>query len=145
MAEVVMRSLVDDSGLSGRIEVSSAGTGDWHVGDGADPRTVEVHSTRGYDGSRHSARQFAPDWFDRHDLVVAMDSRNLADLRRMAPADRRDDIRLLRSYDVEAGDEVDLDVPDPYYGGPDGFDDALTMVERACRGLLADVVARLGT
>jgi protein-tyrosine phosphatase len=144
MAEVVMRSLVLDAGLADRVEVSSAGTGDWHVGEHADPRTLQILAARGYDGSQHRARQFEPDWFGRYDLVVALDARNLSDLRRMAPADRRDDVRLLRSYDSAAGSDADLDVPDPYYGGPDGFGDALSMVERACRGLLDDVVARIG-
>jgi len=145
MAEVVMRSLVSDAGLADRISVSSAGTGDWHVGERADPRTVEILAVRGYDGSQHRARQFEADWFDRYDLVVALDARNLDDLRRMAPADRRDDVQLLRSHDASAGAAgADLDVPDPYYGGADGFGDALTMVEQACRGLLDDVVARIG-
>ena len=146
MAEVVMRSLVEQAGLAERVEISSAGTGDWHVGERADPRTVEILATRGYDGSQHRARQFEDDWFDRHDLVVALDSRNLADLRRMAPPDRRDDVRLLRSYAAEVGSAgADLDVPDPYYGGADGFGDALTMVEQACQGLLGDLRAHLGT
>src|SRR4051812_28593371 len=144
MAEVVMRSLVVRAGLADRISVSSAGTGDWHVGERADPRTIETLAGRGYDGSQHRARQFEADWFDRYDLVVALDRRNLADLQEMAPPDRRDDVRLLRSYDPEFDDGGDVDVPDPYYGGSDGFGDALDLVERACRGLLDDVVARLG-
>jgi protein-tyrosine phosphatase len=144
MAEVVMQSLVDEADLGNRVEVSSAGTGDWHVGERADPRTLEILAARGYDGSRHRARQFEADWFDRHDLVVALDSRNLDDLRRLAPPDRRDDVRLLRSYvDGSASSAADIDVPDPYYGGPDGFGNALTMVEQACRGLLDDLRARL--
>ena len=145
MAEVVMRSLVDQAGLTERVEVASAGTGDWHVGERADPRTVQILADRGYDGSAHRARQFEPDWFDRYDLVVALDAANLADLRRMAPPDRRDEVRLLRSYDASAGTDVaDLDVPDPYYGGSDGFGEALAMVERACHGLLDEVVAQIG-
>jgi protein-tyrosine phosphatase len=145
MAEVVMRSLIDRADLADRISVSSAGTGDWHVGERADPRTLEILAARGYDGSQHRARQFEADWFDQYDLIVALDARNLADLRRMAPVDRRDDVRLLRAHDPVVGSQSgDLDVPDPYYGGPDGFGDALTMVERACRGLLDDVYARIG-
>jgi protein-tyrosine phosphatase len=145
MAEIVMRSLVAEAGLADRISVASAGTGDWHVGERADPRTVEILAARGYDGSSHRARQFEADWFDRYDLIVALDARNLADLQRMAPFDRRDDVRLLRSHDPTVSTEGgDLDVPDPYYGGPDGFGDALTLVERACRGLLDDVFARIG-
>jgi protein-tyrosine phosphatase len=144
MAEVVMRSLVVRAGLADRISVASAGTGDWHVGERADPRTVETLAGRGYDGSQHRAQQFDAGWFDRYDLVVALDRRNLADLLEMAPADRRDDVRMLRAHDPLAVDDGDVDVPDPYYGGPDGFTDALELVERACRGLLDDVVARIG-
>jgi len=145
MAEVVMRSFVEQAGLSDRIAVASAGTGDWHVGERADPRTVEILAGRGYDGSAHRARQFEASWFDDYDLVVALDAANLAELRRLAPYDRRDDVRLLRAYDPTLGADVgDLDVPDPYYGGPEGFGEALSMVERACRGLLDDVVARIG-
>jgi protein-tyrosine phosphatase len=143
MAEVVMRSLVGEAGLRDRVEVASAGTDDWHVGERADPRTVEILSARGYDGSTHRARQFEADWFDRYDLVVALDAANRDDLLRTAPADRRDDVRLLRAHDPTA-DPADLDVPDPYYGGADGFGKALSMVERACRGLLDEVVARMG-
>src|SRR4051812_20589716 len=146
MAEIVMRSLVAEAGLADRISVASAGTGDWHVGDRADPRTVEILAARGYDGSSHRARQFEADWFDDYDLIVALDSRNVGDLRQMAPVDRRDDVRLLRSHDPNVrADRGDLDVPDPYYGGPDGFGQALTLVERSCRGLLADVVAQIGS
>ena len=142
MAEVVLRALLAEEGLDDRVEVSSAGTGDWHVGQGADRRSTEVLTRRGYDARGHRARQFDPAWFDDHDLVVAMDRQNLADLRALAPRDRRDGVLLLRSFDPTAGD--DLDVPDPYYGGPDGFDDALDMVERACRGLLDHLRRELG-
>src|SRR3954451_22460909 len=124
MAEIVMRSLVAKAGLADRISVASAGTGDWHVGERADPRTVEILAVRGYDGSQHRARQFEADWFDRYDLVVALDARNLDDLRRMAPADRRDDVRLLRSHDASAGAAgaagAGLTLPDPYYGAGGG-------------------------
>ena len=141
MAELVARARLTDAGLADRVEVSSAGTGGWHVGQGADRRTATVLAGRGYDAGRHRARQFDPAWFDDHDLVVALDRHNLADLRRLAPPDRRDDVVLLRSFDPSAG--ADLDVPDPYYGGPDGFDDALDMVERACAGLLEHLRSEL--
>jgi protein-tyrosine phosphatase len=139
-AEVVMHALVEDAGLAGHIRVSSAGTGDWHVGKGADERMAEVLVAAGYDVSAHSARQFRRDWFDEHDLVIAMDRSNARDLRAMAPAGAADKVRLLTSYD---GDAVDEDVPDPYYGGPDGFVDVLDIVERGCRGLLEELRADL--
>ena len=129
-----MRQRLRDAGLDGRIHVSSAGTGDWHIGETADPRTIEALDRQGYDGSQHRARQFVSDMFDDSDLVVAMDANNLAALRRLAPEGRNQDVVLLRSFDPDADD---ADVPDPYYGGPRGFDETLTMVEAACRGLLS--------
>src|SRR6188472_3018274 len=72
IAEVVMRSLVEEAGLGDRIKVASAGTGDWHVGKRADSRTLDVLTRHGYDGSRHRARQFEASWFDQHDLVLAL-------------------------------------------------------------------------
>lgn len=141
MAESVFRARVAEAGLDGLVEVDSAGTGGWHEGDGADPRTVTVLRENGYD-AEHTARRFDRSWFDRLDLVVALDSGHLRALRRLAPTDRdADKVRLLRSYDPAAGD--DLDVPDPYYGGPEGFDECLEMVEAASTGLLAAVRAHM--
>ena len=137
MAEVVMRDLLQRQGLDGRVEVSSAGTGDWHIGERADERTVEALATRGYDVSGHRARQFAREWFADHNLVVALDRGNLAVLQGMAPPDHRHKIKLMLSFDDQGGDE--MDVPDPYYGGAQGFNHALDLVERGCRGLLEHV------
>ncbi|MFF8541530.1 low molecular weight protein-tyrosine-phosphatase [Streptomyces werraensis] len=137
MAEFVFRARVAEAGLEDLVEVDSAGTGGWHEGEGADPRTVAVLRENGYD-SEHTARQFDPSWFARLDLVVALDAGHLRALRRLAPTERdAEKVRLLRSYDPAAGD--DLDVPDPYYGGPEGFDACLEMVEAASQGLLAAV------
>ncbi|KAB1149310.1 low molecular weight phosphotyrosine protein phosphatase [Streptomyces luteolifulvus] len=137
MAESVFRARVREAGLDELVEVDSAGTGGWHEGDGADPRTVAVLEDNGYD-SAHTARQFQASWFSRLDLVVALDAGHVKALRRLAPGgDDADKIRLLRSYDSAAGD--DLDVPDPYYGGMDGFEECLEMVEAASEGLLAAV------
>jgi protein-tyrosine phosphatase len=137
MAESVFRARVAEAGLDGLVEVDSAGTGGWHEGDGADPRTVSVLEEHGYDGG-HTARQFQPSWFSRLDLVIALDTGHLKALRRLAPTPQdAAKVRLLRSYDPAAGDE--LDVPDPYYGGPDGFEGCLEMVEAASGGLLAEV------
>jgi protein-tyrosine phosphatase len=138
-AEVVMREKLRAAGLADRVEVRSAGTGDWHVGSAIDDRAAEALRAGGYDGfDDHAAQQFGRDWFDEFDLVVAMDRDNLAALRRLAPPDRRDEVRLLRSFDP-AAEPHDLDVPDPYYGGPSGFDDVLGLVERACDGLLDQI------
>ncbi|MEV5352298.1 low molecular weight protein-tyrosine-phosphatase [Streptomyces sp. NPDC086081] len=137
MAEVVFRARVAEAGLDGLVEVDSAGTGGWHEGDGADPRTVAVLEENGYTAS-HTARQFQPSWFSRLDLVIALDSGHLGALRRLAPTEQdARKVKLLRSYDPAAGD--DLDVPDPYYGGPEGFEECLEMVEAASTGLLAAV------
>lgn len=137
MAEHVFRERVFEAGLAGRVEVDSAGTGGWHEGDAADPRTVAVLSAAGYTFD-HTARRFETEWFARLDLVIALDSGHLHALRRLAPtaADVRK-VRLLRSYDPAAG--ADLDVPDPYYGGIDDFEACLTMVEAAGEGLLTAV------
>ncbi|MFC7988526.1 low molecular weight protein-tyrosine-phosphatase [Streptomyces pilosus] len=137
MAESVFRARVAEAGLDGLVEVDSAGTDGWHEGEGADPRTETVLRGHGYDAD-HTARQFDASWFARLDLVVALDESHLRALRRLAPTERdADKVRLLRSYDPAADD--DLDVPDPYYGGPDGFDACLEMVESASSGLLAAV------
>ncbi|MEU0217118.1 low molecular weight protein-tyrosine-phosphatase [Streptomyces sp. NPDC006265] len=138
MAEIVFRARVAEAGLDELVEVDSAGTGGWHEGDGADPRTVAVLEDNGYVGD-HTARQFRSSWFSRLDLVIALDSGHLGALRRLAPAEEdAEKVRLLRSYDPAAGDD-DLDVPDPYYGGLDGFEECLEMVEAASTGLLAAV------
>ncbi|MFJ4601978.1 low molecular weight protein-tyrosine-phosphatase [Streptomyces griseoluteus] len=137
MAESVFRARVAEAGLDGLIEADSAGTGGWHEGDAADPRTVSVLDEHGY-GTEHIARQFQPSWFGRLDLVIALDTGHLKALRRLAPTEEdARKVRLLRSYDPSA--DADLDVPDPYYGGRDGFEECLEMVEAASAGLLDSV------
>jgi len=154
MAESVFRARVEEAGLDNLVEVDSAGTGGWHEGDGADPRTVSVLKAAGY-GSDHAARQFQASWFARLDLVIALDSGHLRALRRLAPTpEDAAKVRLLRSYAHPSPDHLpstsashvpsecaldDLDVPDPYYGGMDGFEECLEMVEAASHGLLAVV------
>jgi protein-tyrosine phosphatase len=137
MAESVFRAHVERAGLDELVEVDSAGTGGWHEGDGADERTVAVLEAGGYE-SDHAARQFQASWFSRLDLVIALDTGHLKALRRLAnSAEDAGKVRLLRSYDPTAGD--DLDVPDPYYGHMGGFEECLEMVEAASPGLLAAV------
>jgi len=132
-AEVVMRRLVSDAGLSGSIEVCSAGIGDWHAGDPADARSAEAMRRHGYDPSGHRARQVSRQDLVDHDLVIAMDRGHARSLAGLLPVGAECEVRLLLSYDPLAAGP---DVPDPYYGGPGGFDDVLAMIERACRGLL---------
>ncbi|MGI5196660.1 low molecular weight protein-tyrosine-phosphatase [Streptomyces sp. CA-288835] len=152
MAESVFRTRVAEAGLDGLVEVDSAGTGGWHEGDGADPRTVSVLAANGYDCD-HTARQFRASWFSRLDLVIALDTGHLEALRRLAPTSAdAEKVRLLRSYARPSPDHApsashapsdsaghDLDVPDPYYGGIDGFEECLEMVEAASVGLLAAI------
>ncbi len=141
MAEAVMRQLVEDAGLSDRVQVDSAGTDDWHVGDGADRRAVSTLRTAGYDGSAHRARVFDRRWFGERDLVVALDRGHLSELHAMTrDASERDKVALLRSFAEGADDRGDLDVADPYYGGDDEFATVLAQVEQACRGILDDLV-----
>jgi protein-tyrosine phosphatase len=137
IAEIVFRARVAEAGLGGLVEVDSAGTGGWHEGDGADRRTVAILEENGY-ATGHTARQFQSSWFSRLDLVVALDSGHLRALRRLAPTEQdAQKVRLLRSYDPAA--DGDLDVPDPYYGGAEGFEECLEMVEAASAGLLIAV------
>ena len=133
-AEGVFRHLLADAGLEEAVVVDSAGTSAFHVGERPDERSRTVAEWRGItvDGA---ARQFVAGDFTRFDWVVAMDRSNAANLQRLAPdaaAEAR--IHLLRSFDPDAGDA--LDVPDPYYGGSDGFQTVLAICERGCAGLL---------
>jgi protein-tyrosine phosphatase len=158
-AEVVLREELARAGLSGRVEVDSSGTGDWHLRGPMDPRARAELAARGYDGSGHRARQFDRASFRRYDLVVAMDRQNLADLRRMAP-DRetaRDRIRLLRSFDPATaaagaaaaageagGDPYDGDVPDPYHGSAADYALAFDLVQAAARALAGQLAVLVG-
>lgn len=127
-AEAVMRRLVDSAGLSGEIEVDGAGTGDWHVGEAPDARASAAAARRGVELTGY-ARQIEPNDFEHFDLVLAVDDENLARLRRMAPPGAEHRVRKLAAEDV----------PDPYYGGPDGFDRVLDMVQAACEQLLDEL------
>lgn len=133
MAEVVFREFADASGLGSRVASTSAGTGDWHVGERADLRTIEALERAGYDGSHHRARQFTHSDFARSDLVVALDRSHERILRGWARTEGdADKIALLLSFDPTART---LDVPDPYYAGPGMFDEVLGMIESASRAL----------
>jgi protein-tyrosine phosphatase len=141
-AEGVMRSLVEREGMEDEIETDSAGTGAWHVGSAPDARATAAAQSRGVAlGGR--ARQVTPADFERFDMILAMDAANERDLRLMAAADpdgQEARVRLLRDFDP-ASTGGDRDVPDPYYGGPGGFDDVFEMVSSACEGLLVEIRA----
>lgn len=143
MAEAVFRKLIDEAGYQHRIRVDSAATGDWHVGERADHRTVGALDRRGYDGHAHRARQFDADWFAERDLVIAFDHGHERALRAIAPDEEQAaKVRLLLSFDpLQTGS---LDVPDPYYSDAALFDTVLITVERACRALLRQITPALG-
>lgn len=137
MAESVLRYLVAEMGLAGQIVVDSFGTGDWHVGRGADPRTDDALRRRGYD-TGHRARQITAADLDRATWVVGLDHQNVADLVELADGGPAvDRIRALRSFDPSA--TPGADVPDPYYGEEADFDLALDLIEAACAGLLSEL------
>ena len=134
-AEGVMRHVVREEGLEDRIEVDSAGTGGWHVGAPPDERATAAARRRSI-AVEGAARRFSPDDFGSYDLILAMDAENRRDLLTLAPDDEAaSKVRLLREFDP-ASEGGDLDVPDPYYGGDEGFDHVLDLVDAATRGLL---------
>ncbi|MDQ5848912.1 MAG: low molecular weight phosphotyrosine protein phosphatase [Pseudomonadota bacterium] len=128
-AEGVLKELARRRGLD--LHVESAGTGDWHAGEAPDERAQRHAKSRGYDLSAQRARQVRARDFEEFDLVVAMDRGHLRELRRHCPRQHQGKLRML----------VDgRDVPDPYYGGPEGFEQVLDLVEAACRDLLAELI-----
>jgi protein-tyrosine phosphatase len=137
MAEVIARAMLADAGLAGEVTVDSAGTGDWHEGQGADRRTVQALADHGYDGSHHRAREFDRSWFTERDLVLVADRGHERELRAWAPGDAaRGRVQLLRSYDEQAVVAGTLEVDDPWYGGTADFERCLVEVEQACAGLV---------
>lgn len=137
MAHVVLQSRLADAGLDGRVEVASSGTGGWHVGHPMDDRAAATLTAAGYDATRHRARQYDATWPEAYDAVLVMDEANLADA-----GGRTDRVRLFGDFDpTDPGGEV----PDPYYGGPDGFEEVLAMVERTSDEIVTALVDSLGT
>jgi protein-tyrosine phosphatase len=142
-AEGVMRHKLAAAGLAGAADIESAGTGGWHVGHPPDERASAAAAARGI-ALESLAQRFDPSHFDDFDLIVAMDRRNLEDMRSLAPhAAAAGKLHLLREFDPLAVEAGSLEVPDPYYGGEDGFEDELDMVERACDGLLDEIRGEL--
>jgi protein-tyrosine phosphatase len=143
-----MRSLVAQAGMSDSVRLDSAGTGGWHIGSAPDERATAAASERGIALEGH-ARQVRPEDFVDFDLLIAMDHSNARELRALASSDdQRERVRLLREFDPasgahgpEGGVAGDLDVPDPYYGSPGGFEEVLDLVQAACEGLLAQIRA----
>jgi protein-tyrosine phosphatase len=136
-AEGVMKQLVSQAGLEDAFFIDSAGTGAYHEGERADPRSRAEALRRGVELTS-IARQFTPEDFDKFDYILAMDRANHRDLTRLASSesDARK-VHMLRSFEPDAG--KDLDVPDPYQGGPAGFAHVFDMCTSACDGLLAQL------
>jgi protein-tyrosine phosphatase len=136
MAEVVLAAKLADAGLDDRVEVASSGTGDWHMGDPMDRRAAAQLAAEGYDGSAHRAQRFDVGWFDEYDLLLAMDDANVEDVRSLARNDAdRARVRRFRDFDPLATDS-DRVVPDPFYGGPDGFADVFAIIDRTADALV---------
>jgi protein-tyrosine phosphatase len=139
-AEGVLRKLAADAGLADRIVVDSAGTHGYHVGEAPDARAQAHARRRGYDLSRLRARRVARDDFHTFDLILAMDRDHHAVLAKLAPPSAGEKLRMMLEFARRtAGDEV----PDPYYGGPDGFELVLDLIEDAAAGLLDHLRAEL--
>jgi len=130
-AEAVFRHKCKSVGLE--VAIESAGTGAWHTGERPDPRAREAGQKRGYSFAGQTARAVSPKDFDTFDYILAMDSRNYADLARIAPKTQIGKVRLFLDF----GTSKTKDVPDPYYGGPGGFEHVLDLIEDASDGLIA--------
>ena len=140
-AEGVLRHFIKINGLGDKVEVDSAGTHGYHVGEAPDQRTQRAASARGYNLSQLRARKVARQDLDYFDLILAMDRSNLDTLLRMADPDQQSRIRLFMDY---ARNFEDDEVPDPYYGLGHGFDLVLDMVEDAALGLIDEIKRQLG-
>jgi protein-tyrosine phosphatase len=148
IGEYVLRDAVERAGLEGRVVVDSAGVGAWHVGQGADRRSVRVLADHGIDATDHEVQQITRHWFggpDEPDLLLAMDGSHHADLRRLAP---HAEVRMYREFDPALAalprDAVDLDVPDPYYGDLADFEEVYAQIAAATPGVVAHVRELLG-
>ncbi|ENO83382.1 PtpA protein [Thauera linaloolentis 47Lol = DSM 12138] len=138
-AEGIARHFIQTGGLGSLIEVDSAGTHGYHVGEAPDPRTRKAAQQRGYDLSALRARKLEVFDFQRFDLILAMDSGHLEHMRRLCPEVYLPRLGLFMAY---ARDSEFDEVPDPYYGGPRGFDVVLDMCESGVRGLLESLTAQ---
>ncbi|KAJ4461816.1 putative low molecular weight phosphotyrosine protein phosphatase [Paratrimastix pyriformis] len=139
-AEGVARKMVSDRGLGQIVEVASSGMISFHRGEAPDPRTQKAARKRGYDISRQRARHIDPMDFEEFDLLLALDRSHLQEMKEMCPREHQHKLHLLMEYGRD-GSNRGADVPDPYYGGPQGFDLVVSMVEEGVRGLLDAIAA----
>jgi len=138
-AEAVFRAVAAREAPDLNIEIDSAGTAGYHIGEPPDARSQEAARRRGYDLSALRARIVAAEDFEQFDFILAMDRENLDELQRRAPVSARERIRLFLEFAADGGVE---EVPDPYYGGPNGFEEVLDLVEAASRGFLQHLATR---
>lgn len=136
VAEGVFRQKAQDAGLLDDLTIDSAGTAGWHVGKSPDGRMISAARERGYDLTPLRARQVIAGDFNEYDLILAMDDDNLAQLIRLNPGQAQADVSLYLNY---AAGSSEREVPDPYYGGEDGFHHVIDLVEAAADGLLSDL------
>lgn len=139
-ADGLLRHAVHQHGLSGRVLVDSAGTHGYHIGEPPDPRSVATAKAYGVDLTPLRARQIAAEDFERFDLILAMDDGHVSILQRRCPDRHKSKIRLYLDYAPQFGREV----PDPYYGGREGFEAVYRMCEAATAALIKDIQIRLG-
>lgn len=136
-AEGVFTSKLEQHGLATSVAVESCGIGNWHAGQGPDERATAAAARRGYDLSKLRARQVKAADFERFDYIVAMDRMNLTELEAMRPTGFDGKLALFLSF----ADGVELEeVPDPYFGGDDGFSEVLDLIEQASEGLIREIV-----
>jgi protein-tyrosine phosphatase len=140
MAEGVFRKAIKDAGLSDQVQIDSAGTADYHVNKPPDDRAIAAAMRRGVDIRALRGRQALAQDMARHDYVLAMDESNYDDLLEICPQGHEHKLKLFLEYATRSDERV---VPDPYYGGPSGFDRVLDLIEDAAEGLLADIRTRL--
>lgn len=136
MAEGSLRYLAEQKGVEHLVDIDSAGTGDWHVGEHPDGRATTTAQQRGIDISGQLARKVKIEDFEVFDYLLAMDQENHMNLMRMAPAEHKHKVQLFLKY---APEQPEREVPDPYYGGAQGFEHVLDLVQAASRGLLDEV------
>ena len=132
-AHGVLEFKLKNAGLENQIEVDSAGTGAYHVGNKPDSRMMKAAKQRGFDLSHLRARAVHQNDYERYSLILAMDLENYQDLMRDCPLEYQDKIKMFLSF---ASSSATISVPDPYYGGPAGFEEVLDLVEDACNGIL---------
>lgn len=142
-AHAVFQAMVDEAGLTDTIHVDGAGTGDWHLGHAPDARSAATAAAKGYDMSALRSRLVTTEDFSDFDYIIAMDADNLSNLRKMRPANTDVKLELLLDYSRKPEYDSVSEVPDPYYGGEDGFPRVLDLIEDAAATLLTHVKSEI--